>query len=153
MPAIIMTFTKEKIFTLFRTIFVSFLCILMNFSLLFFPSSIYASDLDAIPSISSVSENFSDEVCLSLSNGITPENATELAAQKMIRNLIFSGELDEILSVPKDEMVEYISSKVFSRCESDIILSKAEYNNYLLSLAEKDPKNSTPEPFKPFGMG
>ena len=69
----------------------------------------------------------------------------------MIKGMIFSPFLKEIMAVPKDDLALSISKNIFDSCGNELEVSEQELNNYLVNLANREP--AQPQPFKPFGIG
>ena len=117
-----------------------------------FPASIFSQDLQLPPIALELSENFSGKFCVSISEGNTANIASEQAAKQIVRNLIFSPNLNEIMALPKDEMVLSISTNIYERCGDKLDISQDELNLSLLKMAERDRQESEPRPFTPFGI-
>lgn len=135
----------------------SFLLALSVFisSMLSSPSALFAIDIEIAPAVTDVVKSFSEKYCMAISNGGNPEKAAEVASRQMITGLIFSGTLEEVMSVPKDDMASFVASEIFDTCGSDLPISKQDLNDYLIVLAEsgEERTQSQPKPFKPFGLG
>ena len=136
---------QQKIFFFFSLIFV--------FSFFNFPLPSFSVDSELSPIAEHLSQNFSNSFCGFISQGDTPEVASQQAAKEVVRRFIFSPDMTEITSIPKEEIVLSISSDVFARCGDEMQISSSDLNEYLLSLAERDRQEIEPKPFKPFGIG
>ncbi|WP_320666899.1 hypothetical protein [Prochlorococcus sp. MIT 1307] len=144
MKAILSTWI-QTILAIFSSIFF--------FSFAVLPPLAFAKQPDLSPAVSEVVQNFTDHYCLAIADGIAAETAVEVASKQIIRSLIFSGLLKEVMSVPKEEMATFVTTKTFEGCGEDIGISEQELNDYLVKLANGDSAQSEPEPFKPFGIG
>ena len=127
--------------------------LLVTLSISLAPYVTYAGALEITPAISNVVTGFSEKLCFSVAQGKTTEDATESVIREMVRGLIFSGALKEIMSVPQEDMTEILSTSVFNKCGTVIEPSKEQFNYYLLKLAKKGSAESELKPFKPFGLG
>ena len=123
----------------------------LSFSLL--PSTIFAKDLDLTSSIDELSTTFSNKFCVEIAEGINPENAGEIAAKEMVKGLIFSPVLKEVMAIPKEVLASSLSRNIYSGCGDQLEISEQELNDYLVKLADRDREQSDPKPFKPFGIG
>ena len=135
-----------------KTILAIFSSIVL-FSFAVFPPLAFAQQPNFSPAVSEVVQNFTDQYCLAIADGIAAETAVEVASKKIIRGLIFSGLLKEVMSVPKEEMASFVSSKTFEGCGEDIGISEQALNDYLVNLANRDSAQPEPKPFQPFGLG
>ena len=124
-------------------------------SLMLFPMTAFADDLQFSPGVSDVVKTFSTKYCTEISNGENPEKAAEAASRQMISGLIFSGILKEVMALPKESLAEFVSTEIVDTCGSDLPISQQDLNDYLFELAQNGDaqKNSRPEPFRPFGVG
>ncbi len=117
-----------------------------------FPASIFSQDLQLPPIALELSENFSGKFCVSISEGNTANIASEQAAKQIVRNLIFSPTLNEIMALPKEDLVTSISTNIYEQCGDKIDIPQEELNLSLLKIAERDRQGSEPKPFNPFGI-
>ena len=101
----------------------------------------YAGDLS--PAVSELSKDFSEKFCKSVENGMNPEKAGETAAAQFSKGLLFSPDMKEIMSAPKEDLAASLSSNIFDGCGKDLGGTKEELNNYLAQLAKKVPSKST----------
>ena len=146
----------KKIMTVPNTLRIIFSVVLtfgIFFAAMFFPAASYAIDSQVSPAVSSLVNSFSKQFCVSVSEGGNVEDAAEGAARKMIRGLVFSGDLKEVMSVPRDDMARFVATSIFDQCGDQTGITLQELNDYLIKLAENDPSQSQPKPFKPFGVG
>ena len=118
-----------------------------------FPASIYSQDFQLPPIALELSENFSDKFCVSISDGNTVNTAGEQAAKQIVRNLIFSPKLNEIMALPKEDLALSISTNIYERCGDKLDITSEELNLTLLKIAEREGQGSEPKPFTPFGIG
>ncbi len=131
----------------------SLLISILLLSLSLFPIPLFAKDLNPPLFIDELSTTFSDKFCLAISNGIQPKDAGESTAKEMIRGLIFSPNLKEIIAFPKENLVSSLSTKIFDTCGEEINISENDLYDYLLKFANRDRQESSPKPFKPFDLG
>jgi len=118
-----------------------------------FTSQIYASEIDLPSSVTELSQTFSENFCEGIAKGINLEDAGEIVAKEMVKGLIFSPVLKEVMSVPKDDLALSLSTNIYSGCGDQLNISEKELNYYIVKLADRDRKKSEPKPFKPFGIG
>ncbi len=117
------------------------------------PFKMYAEDNNIPTSVSELSKTFSKEFCLAIDEGSEPESAGKLAAKEMIRGLIFSPILKEIMSTPKEVLASSTAKAIYKGCGEELNISEQELNDYLIKIASRDRQQQTPKPFKPFGIG
>ncbi len=117
--------------------------------------ALIAADMDPIEEVSGIVARFSAKYCAALPTVGDPQKAIEVTSRQMISGLIFSGDLNKVMSVPTEDMAEYVTTEIFDACGSDLSISRHDLNNYLVELAESGEAEtkSKPEPFKPFGVG
>ena len=77
-----------------------------------FPASTFAQDIELSPSIQDLSTAFSKNFCMEISQGISPENASENAARDMIKGIIFSPIVKELMDVPKEYLTTLITNNI-----------------------------------------
>ncbi len=104
--------------------------------------SIAIEEIGISPSILKVSETFSENFCIFINNGLSPEKAGESAAKKMARGLIFSPVISEIMEAPKESIASTLSQNIFSRCGESIGVTEQELNDYIVQLAKNVPTKS-----------
>ena len=131
------------------------LALMIVFSLELHPLTVLASDIEFTPAVSDVVKKFSANYCAEIANGGDPEKAVEAASRQMISGLIFSGVMKEVIAAPKEDLSEFVSTEIVYTCGQDISISQQELKEHLLELAQNGdmPKQSAPQPFRPFGIG
>ncbi len=149
--------TSHQPSNFFQLISGRFISLLFTFTLclylVFMPIETYSMEAYVPDSVSDLSMTFSEKFCLSVSEGTEPEIAGEIAAKEMIRGLIFSPVIKELMAVPKKELVSELSTNIFDKCGPSLTISEQQIKDYLLSFADRDRANTSPKPFKPFGLG
>ena len=134
--------------------FASFLLApLLLLLLISFPVPTHSQNIDLPPSVSELSKNYTEKFCGQVFSGIEPEIAGENAAKELVKGLIFSPILKEIMEVPKEDLAFSISTNIFSQCGDELEITQQELNDSLVKLAKRDREKSEPKPFKPFGIG
>ncbi len=141
----LLSFFKQSIPLLLSSI------IFLSFNL--FPSVALAKDTNGSTSISDLSETFSEKFCSAVSRGLEPEQAGETAAKEIVRGLIFSPILKEVLAIPPEELAKSLSGNIFNDCGDNLGISEQGLYDYLIVFANRDREASQPKPFKPFGVG
>ena len=141
----IQNFLKQCISMLLASI------VLLSSTLL--PSQIFAQEIDLPPAVAELSKTFSEKFCVGVAEGINPENAGEIAAKEMVKGLIFSTVLKEVMAIPKDDLALSLSTNIYSGCGDQLEISEQELKTYLVKFADRDREQSEPKPFKPFGIG
>ncbi len=131
------------------------LALMLAFSLTLYPSAVLATEVQFNPAVSDVVKTFSTNYCKEISKGAEFEKAAEVASRQMISSLIFSGVFKEVKAAPKEDLAAFVSTVIVETCEQDLPVSQKELNDYLLDLAINGEmqQNSSPQPFRPFGMG
>ena len=104
-------------------------------SSLLFHAPVIATGFELSPSASNLAKAFSDKYCQSIADGISSESSVKAAAGKMIGGLIFSGAMQEITSIPQEDMVAYLSSIIIDKCGEKLALSKQELFEQMDQLA------------------
>ncbi len=129
----------ESIQDMKRLFFACFIVIVFSLT----PVSLFARATDLSPAVSDLTNKFSEKFCQSIDNGATSENAAESAATQLSKGLFFSPLMNEIMSVPKEEIVVSLSNNIFEKCGDELVGRKEEIDNNLLQLAKKIPSRSS----------
>ncbi len=140
----------ERVSKEFISIFLISSLLLLN---AFMPSAILAENINLPASISDVSNTFSEKYCMAISQGVDPEKAGETAAKEIVRGLIFSPVIKQIMDIPKEELASSLSMNIYDNCGDDLEVTEQELNDYLVKFANRDRGQPEPKPFKPFGIG
>ena len=106
-------------------------------------AEVFASATDLAPRVSEVSKNFSKKFWTSIVNGITPEEAGEIAANQLVKGLLFSPVMKEIMTASKEDLIASLSNNIFDGCGNDLRGTKEELDDYLAQLANKVLSKST----------
>ncbi len=143
-----------RIFQDFSREFISILLASIFFIFYIFTSSaVFSQELNSSADVSHLSKAFSEKFCLQIANGLNPEDAGKIASKEMVRGLILSPIIKEIMTIPKEELASSLSKDIFDGCKDDLNVSEQELYEYLVKLAGRDRQQSPPKPFKPFGLG
>ncbi|WP_320674157.1 hypothetical protein [Prochlorococcus sp. MIT 1341] len=124
--------------------------ILISCCLLTIPTKVIAASNDYSPQISNLVNQFSEAYCSSILEVKDSEKAVKVAIRSMIRDLVFSGDLKQIMLLPKEEMAEFVSGSIFGICGDSINNSRQELTAYFVELSDSAQTRPTPKPFKPF---
>ena len=114
---------------------------------------VFTQELELPSSVADLGESFSNKFCVEISSGTNPDKAGEIAAKEIVRGLIFSPNIKEIMSVPKDDLALLVSNNIYSKCGQKLEISQDQLTQFLVKFADKDRRPSEPTPFKPFGIG
>jgi len=120
-----------------------------------FPPALMAADIELPSDVSSMAKNFSVKYCAAIPTVGDPKKAVEVTSRQMISELIFSGVMKKVMTVPKNDMAEFVAIEIFDECGNELSISQQELSNYLFELADsgEDQARAEPKPFKPFGVG
>ncbi len=106
------------------------------------PVTTFASTTDLPTGVSNLSKKFSEKFCTSLSKGVPPEKAGQIAAAQLSKGLLFSPVMKDIRSAQKADLVNSLSNNIFDGCGEDLGGTKKELDDYLAQLANKLPSES-----------
>jgi len=124
------------------------------FFIVIFPTlPLYAKDINLSPEILELTNEFSNGFCIEILNGATPENAGQIASKKLIKGLIFSPIIKEIMTVPKEYIATSLSQEIFVNCGEELGVTEAELNDYLITLANNPSGKTNRDPLKQLGIG
>ncbi len=105
------------------------------------PSSAFASDLT--PAVSDLSKQFSEKFCRSIVNGMTFEKAGETSAAQLSKGVVFSPVLNEIMSAPREDLVDSLSENINNACGNDLNHPNEDLDAYLAQFVNKVPTGSS----------